>query len=206
MSSHLGRALMRRPQAIRLYARNASTSSEVAQGASKAKEAATSKASEGLSKVTSSAGPVLNKAGAALGNAANALGKVGGRTGKLIGFVQSLVPPTVYYGKVGLELGKLIVRNRKMSPPDAATFQSYLQPVLNTAKNPGSLLNVTPSPSAASPESVLSRIRNVDNQQLVSAAIVAAEVIGFFTVGEMIGRLKIVGYRTSGHAHGGEHH
>ncbi|KAF4550720.1 ATP synthase subunit g-like protein [Elsinoe fawcettii] len=206
MSSHLGRALMRRPQAIRFFARNASTTSEAANaassGASKAKDAAggaASKASEGLSKVTSSAGPALNKAGAALGNAANALGKVGGRTGRLIGFVQSLVPPTIYYSKVGLELGKLIVNGRKMSPPDVATFQTYFQPLINAAKNPSSLLNAAPS---TNPNSLLSRIRNVDNQQLVQAGIVGAEVIGFFTIGEMIGRLKIVGYRTSGHAHG----
>ncbi|PSK51851.1 ATP synthase subunit g, mitochondrial [Elsinoe australis] len=213
MSSHLGRALMRRPQAVRLCARNASTTSEAvnaaSSGASKAKDAAggaASKASEGLSRVTSSGGAAMNKAGAALGSAADALGRVGGRTGRLIGFVQSLIPPTVYYGKVGLELGKLIVRGRKMNPPDMATFQSYFQPVINTAKNPSALLNATPSPSAASPESILSRIRNVDQQQLTSAGIVAAEVIGFFTLGEMIGRMKIVGYRTSGHAHGGEHH
>ncbi|KAG8630235.1 hypothetical protein KVT40_001854 [Elsinoe batatas] len=207
MSLPFTRALTRQPASLRLITRRAaSTTSEAsnaaAQGASKAKEAAggaASKASEGLSRVTSSAGPALNKAGAALGNAANALGKVGGRTGRLITFVQSLVPPTIYYSKVGLELGKLIVQGRKMSPPDVATFRTYFQPLINAAKNPGALLNATPS---ANPNSILSRIRNVDNQQLVQAGIVGAEVIGFFTIGEMIGRLKIVGYRTSGHAHG----
>lgn len=29
----------------------------------------------------------------------------------------ALVPPTLYYGKVGIELGKLVAHNRKMSPP-----------------------------------------------------------------------------------------
>ena len=42
----------------------------------------------------------------------------------------------------------------------------------------------------------------MDTQTLTSAGVVLAEVVGFFTVGEMIGRLKIVGYR-GGHA---EHH
>ncbi len=46
-----------------------------------------------------------------------------------------------------------------------------------------------------SPESILSRIRNVDRQQLVSAGVIGAEVLGFFTVGEMIGRMKLGGYR-----------
>lgn len=58
--------------------------------------------------------------------------------------------------------------------------------------------------SSLSPNSLLNRIRNVDNQQLINAGVVTAEVIGFFTVGEMIGRMKIVGYR-GGNAHA-EHH
>jgi len=28
-----------------------------------------------------------------------------------------MIPPTVYYGKVGLELAKLVARGQKMSPP-----------------------------------------------------------------------------------------
>lgn len=46
-----------------------------------------------------------------------------------------------------------------------------------------------------SPDTILSRIRNVNRQQLVAAGVVGAEVLGFFTVGEMIGRMKLVGYR-----------
>ncbi|KAF2148332.1 P-loop containing nucleoside triphosphate hydrolase protein [Myriangium duriaei CBS 260.36] len=209
MSSHLSRALARRPQSIRFFARNASTTSEAANAASsaaskagnaagnaasKASNAAgdaTSKASEGLSKVQSSASSSLSKAAGAATNAMNALGKVGGRTGRVIGFAQSLVPPTVYYSKVGLELARLVARNRKMSPPDVATFQGYLQPLINAARSPSTIFNSAPSANSLSPSSLINRIRNVDNQQLVSAGIVAAEAIGFFTVGEMIGRMKI---------------
>lgn len=35
----------------------------------------------------------------------------------------------------------------------------------------------------------------MDRKQLASAAVIGAEVLGFFTVGEMIGRFKVVGYR-----------
>ena len=35
----------------------------------------------------------------------------------------------------------------------------------------------------------------MNRQQLVSAGVVGAEVLGFFTVGEMIGKMKLVGYR-----------
>ena len=54
--------------------------------------------------------------------------------------------------------------------------------------------------NAVTPENMLQQIRNLDRQQLGSFAVIAAEVLGFFTVGEMIGRLKLVGY------HGDVHH
>jgi len=41
----------------------------------------------------------------------------------------------------------------------------------------------------------------MSSAQWATVGIVAAEVIGFFSVGEMIGRMKIVGYRSSAQAH-----
>lgn len=42
----------------------------------------------------------------------------------------------------------------------------------------------------------------MNGAQLAAAGIVTAEVLGFFTVGEMIGKFKVVGYRgESGHGH-----
>ena len=54
--------------------------------------------------------------------------------------------------------------------------------------------------SQTTPNSILSQIRNLSTAQVVSIGVVGAEVLGFFTVGTMIGRLKIVGY------HGEVHH
>lgn len=42
---------------------------------------------------------------------------------------------------------------------------------------------------------MLSQIRNMNRVQVASSAVILAEVLGFFTVGEMIGRFKLVGYR-----------
>ena len=39
---------------------------------------------------------------------------------------------------------------------------------------------------------------------MVAAGVVGAEVLGFFTVGEMIGRMKLVGYRGGVTPHGKE--
>lgn len=49
-------------------------------------------------------------------------------------------------------------------------------------------------------ETILRSIRNVNRQQLTTVGLISAEVLGFFTVGEMIGRFKLVGY------HGDAHH
>lgn len=82
------------------------------------------------------------------------------------------------------------------SPRDLATFQRYLQPVINAAKSPASAFShAVNGASTMSPESILNRIRNASTQQMVSVGVIGAELLGFFTVGEMIGRFKLVGYR-----------
>jgi len=168
--------------------------------AAKASETATdykSKASQGLSRVTSSAGPAISGAAKSV---SSALGKIGGRTGRLIAFVERQIPPTVYYAKVGLELTKLVFQGRNMSPPPLETFQSYFQNLVKAVRNPGLLFQTSKS-APAEPQSIISRIRNLNSAQLASGGVVLAEVLGFFTVGEMIGRMKLVGYRGETPAH-----
>lgn len=90
------------------------------------------------------------------------------------------------------------------------TVQTYLQPVRNAVSNPSSLMSTTQQTAQTAaqtavnqPQNVLARIRNMDRETLTSAAVIGAETIGFFCVGEMLGRFKIVGYRGGSH---GEHH
>ncbi|KAH7086430.1 mitochondrial ATP synthase g subunit-domain-containing protein [Paraphoma chrysanthemicola] len=177
--------------------RNASTTSE-ATGAVKDKAAqASSKASEGLSKVTSSASEAASKVGSAASDAANA---TTGRVGRLVGSVQSLIPRVTYYSRVGLELGKLIVHQRSMAPPSVQTMQNYIQPALNALRQPASLFNrVASEASNTNPQNVLAQLRGISSAQWASIGVVAAEVIGFFSVGEIIGRFKLVGYRAKEH-------
>ncbi|TVY54149.1 ATP synthase subunit g, mitochondrial [Lachnellula cervina] len=201
MSLSISRAVLR--QSTKLPGRTArrfestttAKASEAAKDtASKASQTASdykSKASEGLSKVTSSAGPALSNAAQSLGNA---LGKVGGRTGKLIKFVERQIPPTIYYARVGLELSKIVFQGQKMSPPPISTFQSYFQRLLQIARNPG--------PSISQASNGVQQLRsNLNTTKLVAGGVVAAELLGFFTVGEMIGRFKLVGYRGDTGAH-----
>ncbi|KAI1435538.1 GroES-like protein [Xylaria sp. CBS 124048] len=171
------------------------------QGASKASVSASeyaSKAQEGLSKVTSSAGPAI--AGAAQG-VAKSLSKVGGRTARLVSFVEKQTPFVIYYSKVGAEVAKIVFRGRNMSPPSLETFQTYFQ---NIWKNPSAFLQSAAqsgAQTAQQPSSILSRIQNLSRAQLAAGGVIAAECLGFFTVGEMIGRFKIIGYHGETAAH-----
>jgi F-type H+-transporting ATPase subunit g len=56
------------------------------------------------------------------------------------------------------------------------------------------MTSVNSASNPISPQKVLSSIRNTNRQQLISLSVVGAEVLGFFTVGTMIGRMKVVGY------------
>ncbi|KAH7112469.1 mitochondrial F1F0-ATP synthase-like protein g subunit [Dendryphion nanum] len=170
--------------------RNASSTSEAANAAKDKTAEFSKKAQEGLSRVTSSAGATISKAGTA---AAGALGKVGGRTGGLIGRIQSLVPTATHYSKLALEVGKVVAKERNMAPPNTEQFQKFFQPLLSGLRNPSTLLQ--------QPANLINQARSASQGQWVSAGVVAAEVLGFFTVGEMIGRFKIVGYRSKAQAH-----
>ncbi|EER26895.1 hypothetical protein D8B26_005545 [Coccidioides posadasii str. Silveira] len=166
--------------------RQNSTTSEAAAKTKDAASSAAAKASEGLSKVKSSAGPAIAGAVSGIGSA---LKRVGGRTGRMVSFVESLIPPTIYYSRVAFEVTKIVFHAQKMAPPNVATFQAYFQPILASLRQPSTLLsNLTLKP-------YLGRIRNMDRKQLALVGVTAAEVIGFFSVGEMLGRMKIVGYR-----------
>ncbi|KAI1333845.1 GroES-like protein [Xylariaceae sp. FL0016] len=178
---------------------SASTKDAASKASSSASEYA-SKAQEGLSKVTASAGPAIT--GAAKG-VANSLSKVGGRTGKLVAFVEKQTPTVLYYSKVVAELSKIVFRGQKMSPPSMQTVQSYWQNAYKTLQNPSSLIQTasqTANKAAQQPASLMQRVQNMNRASLIAGGVVAAECIGFFTVGEMIGRFKVVGYHGEGPA------
>lgn len=92
------------------------------------------------------------------------------------------------------------MKTTKEKPPtdiynsNMATFQSYYQNLLTTAR----------SPSSGSSSNILSRVRNASPKEIALIGVTAAEVIGFFTVGEIIGRMNLVGYRGEP-AHHGDH-
>lgn len=74
-----------------------------------------------------------------------------------------------------------------------ATVQSYYQNLWRAVQT-GAL--------SRAPASLVHSLRSLSSVQLAAGAVVAAECLGFFTVGEMLGRFKLVGY----HGHTAHHH
>jgi len=66
---------------------------------------------------------------------------------------------------------------------------------MNGIRNPSSL---------GSPTAMLDRVRGASRQDIATIGVLLAELLGFFTVGEMIGRRKIVGYH--GPSPASQHH
>lgn len=75
-----------------------------------------------------------------------------------------------------------------------------MQPALNAMRHPATLFNrVASEASNTSPQNLLAQVRGMSNAQWASIGVVAAEVVGFFSIGEIIGRFKLVGYRAKEH-------
>jgi F-type H+-transporting ATPase subunit g len=72
-----------------------------------------------------------------------------------------------------------------------ATFQSYYQGLFTSLRQPSKLL-----------DSLVKVPSNLSAAQMAVGGILFAECLGFFTIGEMLGRFKLVGY----HGEVGHHH
>ena len=83
-----------------------------------------------------------------------------------------------------------------------SAFQGYITAFTSAIRNPRSLFNSTAQASSMSPEKMLGSIRNLNSAQLLTGGVAVAEVLGFFTVGEMIGRMKMVGETLRGKSEG----
>jgi F-type H+-transporting ATPase subunit g len=72
--------------------------------------------------------------------------------------------------------------------------------VVKSVRNPSTLFSQATKGNAA-PTSLIEQARNLNSAQLAAGGVIVAELLGFFTVGEMIGRFKLVGYRGDTGAH-----
>ncbi|KAK6333545.1 ATP synthase subunit G atp20 [Orbilia javanica] len=208
MSSITLRPLARRHHqiirsAFRRYATESAAKSTAESAASSASSAA-SKAQETASNVAAKAQEIFNKGVAAAGPMAAKLGEsinsAPASGNKIVGAVQGVIPHVVYYSKVAAELAKHIYRGQQMSPPSVQSFQTFYRPYVGPLLNPsswwGHIKSIRPRISALpDPETAYRSVQGTSRKELAGYAVLAAECLGFFTVGTMIGRRKIVGYR-----------
>ncbi|KAI5303364.1 hypothetical protein KEM56_007623 [Ascosphaera pollenicola] len=154
-----------------------------------AKEAS-GKAQDGINQAIAKAGPIFE-------NAVASLRKLGGPAAKAVSAVEKAIPPTARVSKTAFEVSKIIVKERGFAPPPIATFKAYYQPIFSSLKTPSATIkciyNTTSNLSTYC--NIVGKAKALTKAQWASGGIAALEVLGFFSVGEMIGRRKVVGYR-----------
>ncbi|KAI9296450.1 hypothetical protein K502DRAFT_323788 [Neoconidiobolus thromboides FSU 785] len=88
--------------------------------------------------------------------------------------VSSLFDKAVYNSKVGIEVAKEVYKREHMAPPTSQQLQQAKEQLKNIA----------------TPE----YIRNLSMTHVYTAAYYGTQIYGFFLVGEIIGRMSLVGY------------
>ncbi|KAI5282851.1 hypothetical protein KEM54_002538 [Ascosphaera aggregata] len=156
-----------------------------------------SAAKEASGKVQDSINQAIAKAGPVLDNALASLRKLGGPAAKAVSAVEKAIPPTVRFSRTVIEVSKFVIKERNFAFPSLSAFSAYYQPIFNSLKTPAAMTqciyNTAFNPSTY--YNAMAEARAMTKMQWANAGIIAAEVLGFFSLGEIIGRRKIVGYR-----------
>lgn len=102
----------------------------------------------------------------------------------VVSSVSNAVSQTVFWAKVVGELGKQVYIKEGMAPPTGAQFQAVFQ----TLKTQGSKV-------MKSPKQYLDQFQANTMEHSIRFLVGAVQVVGIFSLGEMIGRRHIVGYK-----------
>lgn len=104
---------------------------------------------------------------------------------KLTARATNLLSSTVYYGKVGAELSKQVYKTEKLQPPTLNEFKTVYTKIFNK-----SLYYVE------RPKDVINCASKITKDDVLKYGIFGIQLLGFYSVGEVIGRRKLVGYRS----------
>lgn len=110
------------------------------------------------------------------------------RVNSLANKTQDLVNKTVYWSKVSLELGKYMWVKEGMSPPTVETFKKvYTQDFVNYyAKF---------KQYCEQPRQAIPKILALGKNDYIRGGAAVVQVLGFFSLGEIIGRRHVYGYK-----------
>ena len=95
----------------------------------------------------------------------------------------------LYYGKVGKELTLQVYTKEKWMPPDLLTFQKVYCDLYGTAIR---YMN--------KPYDLIAKYNKLTVNEMVRYGAIGIQLVGFYSVGEIIGRRKLVGYRDYYHS------
>ncbi|CAL9728136.1 ATP synthase subunit g, mitochondrial [Monosporozyma unispora] len=96
----------------------------------------------------------------------------------------------LYYGKVGKELTLQVYSKEKWMPPNLQTFQKIYCELYKDALR-----------YVNKPCDLVSKYNKLTKDDMVKYGAIGIQLVGFYSVGEMIGRRKLVGYRNYYHPH-----
>ncbi|SCU99983.1 LANO_0F04632g1_1 [Lachancea nothofagi CBS 11611] len=96
---------------------------------------------------------------------------------------QAYTTKSIYYSKVVGELSKQVYLKEGMQPPSVSDFQSVYTKLYKQA------LSV-----ALKPKQSLSMFKNVQKDDVVKYGAYGIQLAGLYSLGEVIGRRKVVGY------------
>lgn len=102
----------------------------------------------------------------------------------LITKATSLAEKTIYYGKVTGELSKQIYQKEKLQPPALNDFKAVY-------KN----LYVSSLKYIKSPQQVVNYFKATSKDEYLKFGALGIQILAFYSVGEVIGRRKLVGYK-----------
>lgn len=101
--------------------------------------------------------------------------------------VNALTEKTVYCSKVAIELSKAVYKKEGLAPPSVAEFTKVYECAVNQAKL------FAKDPKAAS-EAVVKNAQGFSKDETLRYICYFIQIVGFFSLGEIIGRRNIVGY------------
>ncbi|KAK9457330.1 mitochondrial ATP synthase g subunit-domain-containing protein [Dipodascopsis uninucleata] len=110
---------------------------------------------------------------------ASAIAKVN----SLVATAKSIADQSIFWAKVTAEVGKQIYLKEGLAPPTVAQFQSTFTSLYSSAL-----------PYIFSPEKALGLLKSINTTSVIKYSCYGIQVLGAFSLGEIIGRRKVVGY------------
>ncbi|CCC69409.1 hypothetical protein NCAS_0C04190 [Naumovozyma castellii] len=105
-------------------------------------------------------------------------------TGRIMNTSNVWLTKSIYYGKVGAELSKEIYRKEGLTPPNVDEFKSVYAKLLGLGKE-----------YSKKPTELLNMAKSLKKNDLLKYGSYGVQILGFFSLGEVIGRRKLVGYK-----------